>query len=167
MKAQAFFKNLKEEKENFYSLRQLLQHKLLVVQEQQGKIVGLGGVLPRKEFLLGIVPKNLLFLIVKRDYQNCGIGQKLVKKVIKEALKRKYSYLALYVRKSNFKAIHIYQKLGFRKVYSPVLRTSHFMMLPLNPLGWLFFPIAHAIFFIVPLYYILKRRARADNPYYF
>jgi len=151
-----FFDSLNEEKKGFYSLTELLQYKLLAIQKQQGKIIGIAGVLPRNVLFLGVVPKNLLFLIVKSNYQNRGIGQKLTKKVIQKAIRRNYSYLALYVFKSNSKAIHIYLKLGFRKVYSPFMRTTCFMMLPLNTVGWLFFPLLYAYFFITPLKDLLK-----------
>jgi ribosomal protein S18 acetylase RimI-like enzyme len=151
-----FFDSLNEEKKGFSSLAELLQYKLLVIEKQKGKIIGISAVGPRNILFLRVVPKNLLFLIVKSGYQNRGIGQKLVKKVIQKAIRRNYSYLALYVNRSNSKAIHIYLKLGFRKVYSPFMGTRYFMMLPLNLLGWLFFPLLYIYFFITPLKDLLK-----------
>lgn len=151
-----FFNSLNEEKKGLSSLTELLQYKLLVIQKQQGKIVGISGVKPRNDLFLRVVPKNLLFLVVKSGYQNRGIGQKLAKKVIQKAIRRNYSYLALSVHRSNSKAIHIYLKLCFRKVYSPFMGATYFMMLPLNLLGWLFFPLLYIYFFFTPLKDLLK-----------
>ena len=54
--------------------------------------------------------------VIHPDYQNRGFGKELVKVTIKKAQetfpKRK---TVLYVKKSNPKAIHVYEKLGFEE----------------------------------------------------
>ena len=79
-------------------MSELLQYKLLVIQEREEEIIGIAGVRPRHVLFMRIIPKNLLFLVVKRDYQNQGIGQKLTKKVIQEAMRRNYRYIIISLR---------------------------------------------------------------------
>ena len=124
-KVEFFFNSLTEEKENFaLSLSDLLQYKLLVTEEEKETIIGIAGL--RK--------KNMFFLVVKSEYQNRGIGQKLTRKVIQKAALSKYDYIALSVFQSNTKAVHIYQKLGFKTGFTSLMdgRKNLFMVLPLN-----------------------------------
>jgi len=124
-KVEFFFNSLTEEKENFVlSLSDLLQCKLLVTEEEKETIIGIAGL--RK--------KNMFFLVVKSEYQNRGIGQKLTREVIQKAALTKYDYIALYVFQSNTKAVHIYQKLGFKTGYTSLIdgRKTLLMVLPLN-----------------------------------
>lgn len=151
-----FFDSLNEEKIGLSPLSEILKYKLLVMEKQKGEIIGISIVRPKNNFFLGVVPRNLILLVVKNEYQNRGIGQKLLKKVMQEAIRRHYSYLALYVNRFNSKAIHIYLKLGFRKVNSPFMGTLCFMLLPLNLMGWLFFALLHIFFFFIPMKRLLK-----------
>lgn len=51
---------------------------------------------------------------VLNDYQNKGIGTKLIKYLIDEY--KIVENITLEVREDNLKAIHIYEKMGFKKV---------------------------------------------------
>jgi ribosomal-protein-alanine N-acetyltransferase len=57
---------------------------------------------------------DLVNIIVKRDYQNKGIGTELLQYVIDN---EEYNKIMLEVRESNSRAIHVYEKLGFKEIY--------------------------------------------------
>jgi len=126
-----FFNSLTTEKENFaLSLSDLLQCELLITEEKQERIIGIAG----------LQKKNSFFLVVKSEYQNRGIGQRLTRKVIQKAISSNYDYIALNVFQSNTKAIHVYRKLGFKTVYTSWMsgKRNLFMVLPLNRWGIVF-----------------------------
>lgn len=52
-------------------------------------------------------------LIVKREFRNQGLGQKLLEFVLNAAVRMHYSEITLGVDFDNAKAIHIYKKYGF------------------------------------------------------
>ncbi len=139
-----FYQSLTVEKKDFnLPLREIPQAKLLVWERNNTTILGLAG----------LSKDNSLFLIVKKEYQNQKIGQKLTKKVIDQAKKLNYHYIKLNVFKSNMKAIHIYTKFGFTILFSNMIRfrENFFMVLPLDFKGSLFvisFRIRHRL----PLY---------------
>ena len=60
-----------------------------------------------------IKSKMLSRLSIFEPYQNKGYGQEIVK-----LLKEKYGCNNLWVNADNERAIHVYEKLGFRKVKS-------------------------------------------------
>ena len=57
---------------------------------------------------------DLVNVIVRSDYQNKGIGTELLKFVIDN---EEYDKIMLEVRESNLRAIHVYEKLGFKEIY--------------------------------------------------
>jgi len=124
----SFYESLGEEKENFaLPLKDLLHAKLLIADRREGRIAGVAG----------ISEGTLFFIVVKREYQNQKIGQKLVAEVINLARERKYHFIALNVFASNSIAVHIYQKLGFSIVFTNIMdfRKNYFMIFPLDFLG--------------------------------
>lgn len=58
---------------------------------------------------------EILNICVDVEYQNKGIGFKLINYVLNEL--RDASRAILDVRKSNERAIHLYEKLGFKKIH--------------------------------------------------
>lgn len=130
-KVRDFFNSLTEEKENFnLPLAALLKYKLLITKEKEGKIIGIAGI-------QGDRGRNMFFVVVKSEYQDKKIGQELTKKVIREAIKRNYSYISLSVFESNAKAVRIFRMLGFRVLYTYLMkgRGMYSMILPLNRRG--------------------------------
>ncbi len=157
-----FYKSLTVEKKDFYlPFPELLQSKLLVIERRNGKIAGIAGISKKKS----------LFLVVKNEYQNQKIGQRLTRKVIDHAKKRKYHHITLNVFQYNVKAIHIYRKFGFTVLFTNLTssRENFFMMLPLDFRGSLYkiyFLIAHRLRLIVkhvPLEHFLYRIRRLAN----
>lgn len=53
---------------------------------------------------------------IDEAYQNRGYGQKLLSKAIRYAKKIGLKRITLNVKRDNNRAIHIYRKLGFKKV---------------------------------------------------
>jgi len=86
---------------------------IAVVAEYSGKIVGLCDVYskrPNSE----VSHIGSLGITVIKDYRNMGIGTLLMKKAIKLS-KGKFDILVLDVFETNDMAIHLYEKLGFKK----------------------------------------------------
>ncbi len=61
---------------------------------------------------------NVCNVAVKKGYRRMGIGKELVFAVVEEARKRSVKRLYLEVNAFNVAAIALYEKLGFRTVYS-------------------------------------------------
>lgn len=133
------------EKETNLPSHYVLQSKLLVSKEEEGKVIGLAGV----------QKNNSLFVVVTSKYQDTGIGTELTKETVRQAIKRNYSYISLTVSQSNIKAFHIFQKLGFKPVYSWLNngKKFHFMILTLNWRG----KLAKNIFFIRHQFHFLNK----------
>ena len=53
---------------------------------------------------------------VAKEYWNKGIGRKLMEETIAFAKEHGFSVIDLQVRSDNVSAIHLYEKLGFRKI---------------------------------------------------
>ncbi|MGC8497500.1 MAG: GNAT family N-acetyltransferase [Thermoplasmata archaeon] len=86
---------------------------IAVVAEYSGKVVGLCDVYskrPNSE----VSHIGTLGISVKKEYRHMGIGTLLMKKAIKLS-KGKFDVLVLDVFDTNSIAIHLYEKLGFKK----------------------------------------------------
>jgi len=105
----------------------MVQHKLIITKENMGKIIGVAGM----------TKDNSLFVVVKSECQNQKIGQELVEKVVKEAIERKFSYISLSVFQRNVKAIHLFNKLGFKTVHESTRNQRRFLVMvrPFNRRG--------------------------------
>ena len=82
--------------------------KFLVVEEDGGKIVGAGGV-------GGLF--NVPSLQIADEYQGKGIGKKLLQETLKEARRRKYSFIAGSRDPENSRAIRLHDFFGFRPIF--------------------------------------------------
>ncbi len=56
---------------------------------------------------------DLVNIAIDKKYQGQGRGEKLLKLLINEAIKKECEFMHLEVRKSNIKAKNLYEKLGF------------------------------------------------------
>lgn len=72
---------------------------------------------------LGVLKYSIIYermeidnICVKEEYQNKGIGTKLMSYLVSEAIHNKVVNITLEVRVSNSKAINLYKKFGFREV---------------------------------------------------
>jgi ribosomal-protein-alanine N-acetyltransferase len=57
---------------------------------------------------------DLINIIVLKEYQNKGIGNKLLEFVVNN---EEYEKIMLEVRENNSNAIHLYEKYGFKEIY--------------------------------------------------
>ena len=78
-----------------------------IVAEIDGKIVGFGGM------WLVFDEAHITNIAVSPKYRGCGIGEKLVDKLIEEAITAKIERMTLEVRETNNAARKMYKKLGF------------------------------------------------------
>jgi ribosomal-protein-alanine N-acetyltransferase len=75
-----------------------------------------------KEEIVGYISFNYIFdieiesVIVKSSYQRQGIGSLLLDYIFDFAEEHKINNVFLEVRKSNFAAISLYKKLGFKEI---------------------------------------------------
>ena len=121
---ECFFDSLSVERKTFgVSLSEVLKAELLFVEKRRERIVGVAGI-----------RRGYFFVVVGKDYQDQKIGQKLVRRVVGEAFRRGYSHVVLNVLQSNVKAVHVFQKVGFEKLFASSIRGRRhfFMFLSLN-----------------------------------
>lgn len=57
-----------------------------------------------------------LSVSVRKDYWNKGIGKQLMSELIHFAKENNFDIVDLQVRSDNFRAIHIYENFGFKKM---------------------------------------------------
>jgi ribosomal-protein-alanine N-acetyltransferase len=57
---------------------------------------------------------HMINIAVKQDYRNQGLGETLIRELIRQARQNNISSMTLEVRRSNLAAQHLYEKLGFR-----------------------------------------------------
>ena len=60
---------------------------------------------------------EILNLFIINEYQGRGIGLMMLKYAISHFISNNCNSISLEVRKSNYKAINLYSKLGFKNVY--------------------------------------------------
>ncbi len=80
------------------------------VLEESGKLIG---------YIIYRVVKeemHVLNIAIRPDWQGKGYGKRLMKWAMERERKEGVKYVTLEVRKSNIKAIRLYEKLGFQKL---------------------------------------------------
>ena len=55
-------------------------------------------------------------MIVKKEYQNRGIGGEILKFLVEKAKEMGFSEMTIGVDKDNVNALHLYRKFGFTEV---------------------------------------------------
>lgn len=113
-----------------------------------GNVVGIAGLRD-----VTFRNKHNLVLVVRKVYQNKGLGQILLKRVIQRARNNKYGYIQLTVFKENEAAVHLYEKYGFHHIASVKIggRDSYYMILPLSLKG-------HAFVLVKRVQWLLRSR---------
>ena len=88
------------------------QH-MVVVAEVDGHAVGNCAINPRVERLKHY---GMLGIALKDGYRDAGIGQEMMKEIEKHAPRLGLMFIALEVFSINDRAIHVYGKLGYKRV---------------------------------------------------
>jgi len=130
MELEVFYNSLTKEKETFdLPLYKILGAKFCIVRrDENGKIMGIAGI--QKKY-------NLMFAVVKKEYQNRGIGRELFRETVRRAIAEGVPYIAGNLYASNARSLHLLLKVGFTPlhVYSQNCRRRIFVILPLNRIG--------------------------------
>ena len=146
----SFYEQLDEELETFgLPVDKLIETLDFVEYEYiDGKIAGIAGLREGSTF----------FTLVKKEYQNKGLGQKLMEKVIESAKRNNYAYLDSSVIKYNKRSVHINKKHGFRIIGSIPGdgKDSYYMIKPLSLKGELFMLRQKIVFSILAVKKLLK-----------
>lgn len=87
-----------------------LSDTLYLVVRDSGKIVGYCGLLQSFD------EADITNVAVAPEYQNRGVGQRMLQELMNRGRARGIGRYTLEVRVSNASAIHLYQKLGFEPV---------------------------------------------------
>lgn len=102
-----------EDERRFIENLNTTSNSVLLVAENQGKVVGMldfHGEVHRQSFHVGQFGMS-----VDNDFRSMGIGTKLVEYLLEWASKNKISRIELQVFENNFGAIRLYEKIGFHK----------------------------------------------------
>jgi ribosomal-protein-alanine N-acetyltransferase len=100
-----------------------------------GAVVGYGGV------WLVIDEAHITTVAVAKEHQRQGVGQRLLKELLVQSLKRGATCSTLEVRAGNHPAIHLYEKFGYkiaarRRGYYPDNREDAIVMWLYDLVSW-------------------------------
>ena len=85
-------------------------HSYYIVAKIENEIVGFVGM------KIVLNEADIMNIVTKKDKRNLGIGTKLLQELLKTAKEKNISKLTLEVNENNLPAIHVYEKLGFKKI---------------------------------------------------
>ncbi|HBE80853.1 MAG TPA: hypothetical protein DDW65_24165 [Firmicutes bacterium] len=91
----------------------LSSEKILII-KQAGQVLGFISLKPQSEAETGTETLVIRLIAVAESWQGKGIGQTLIDEAINEALAQKYRYLQVGTQITNYAAINLYEKNGFR-----------------------------------------------------
>ena len=81
-----------------------------VAKNISGEIVGFAGI----KVILD--EADIMNIVVKKDFRNCGIGAILLKNIIKKARELEIKKIYLEVNDTNLPAINLYKKFNFKQI---------------------------------------------------
>lgn len=90
------------------SIRKGFPH-LFIIDVEKDTCIGWCDVTPKTE-IIGYLGMGLL-----SEYRECGIGKKALEQVVKMSKEYGFNIIKLDVLKSNSRAIHVYEKIGFKQ----------------------------------------------------
>jgi putative acetyltransferase len=94
------------------------------VAEDEGKIIGGCGIYPTKGLPKGY--GELVKLYLEKGYRGIGLGKLLMEKSITEAKSMDYTHLYLESIPALNQAVHLYEKIGFKKIDQRMGDSGHF-----------------------------------------
>ncbi|MBE6751223.1 MAG: GNAT family N-acetyltransferase [Ruminococcaceae bacterium] len=93
--------------------------RLVFIYKINGEFIGEGALVLDTGDSDYTIPKKRVYvsrMIVKKEYQNRGIGSEILKFLIKKAKEMGFSEMTIGVDKDNVNALHLYRKFGFTEV---------------------------------------------------
>ena len=94
-------------------------NRLVFVYKINGEFIGEGALVLDTGDPDYTIPEKRVYvsrMIVKKDYQNRGIGSEILKFLIEKAKEMGFSEMTIGVDKDNVKALHLYKKFGFTEI---------------------------------------------------
>lgn len=94
-------------------------NRLVFVYKINGEFIGEGALVLNEGDPDYTIPGKRIYvsrMIVKKEYRNRGIGNEILKFLIKKAKEMGYSEMTIGVDKDNINALHLYRKYGFTEV---------------------------------------------------
>lgn len=88
----------------------LAKNGFTIIAEKEGKIIGHLVIVPGERNEVDLT------IFVHQDYQNRGLGQEMMKRIIEFCKKAGFNAITLVTERKNERAIHVYRKLGFEIV---------------------------------------------------
>jgi len=106
-----FYDSLSVEKQTFMlSLDEILNSLFIVILLFDDSVLGLSGIRKKYGF-------PLFYIVVKEENQGKGYGKTLIKILFKICRIYKLFFILLTVKTDNFRAIGLYEKYGFKKIF--------------------------------------------------
>lgn len=94
-------------------------NRLVFVYKINGEFIGEGALVLDTGDPDYTIPEKRVYvsrMIVKKEYQNCGIGSEILTFIIAKAKEMGFSEMTIGVDKDNVNALHLYRKFGFTEV---------------------------------------------------
>ena len=82
---------------------------IFVVDKEKNKVIAWCDAQPKSEEV------GRLGIAIKKEYRGNGLGKVLLNMIINESKDYGYKFIELEVREDNKRAIHLYEKIGFKK----------------------------------------------------
>ena len=109
-----FLEAIKNEQEYFlYNLEDILESKVLILEEKDGRIVGIAGFRPFSGILGKFLMLPVAYVGVLKEFQGQSIGSRLFSERYREAQK-KHSFLINTTSKANNKMLNLMKKLDYK-----------------------------------------------------
>ena len=94
------------------------------IAEMEGEVIGGCGIYPTLNLPAGYA--ELVKIYLKREFRGMGIGRQLLNKSVECAKNLGYTHLYLESFPSLKEAIHLYEKMDFKKISKPLGDSGHF-----------------------------------------
>lgn len=104
-----------EAEAEFLSAQAASTDNIMLLAKDNGQIVGCASLnrLPRR-----MKHRGDFAVSVRKSHWNQGIGSRLLEQIVQFAKNNHFRQIDLQVRSDNTAAIHLYEKYGFRKIYT-------------------------------------------------
>ena len=151
-----FMNSMASERKFFLlTIDEVLSGEILFFVENNGRILGIGGI----RFLPGILVQffklPVEFIVVLEEFQGHSIGRQ-IRTALDEDSTERYSYLVVTIFKDNEKALNLYKNSRFR--YLGATKDRVFLLRPSNFVGLIiYYLLKIALWFLLPIRSFFER----------